>query len=354
MSWENIKLDTIVFDPSAEQIPEPEWNEELERFSDLAKQEYLRERLREIEAELPPLWRNAVPMALLAKKDYEWVVDGLIAKGEVTMLTGDFGTFKSYLSYFFAESVSSGGQFLERSCQRHPVLILDRENSHATVSKRRDLIANLASTFDVRIIGRFSGGAPDFVQPDLLEVCRKVKPVIIVDSLQDFHPGKKENDTDDMVEVFQTINKLLDAGAIAVLILHHVAKSPGNNYRGAASIPGSVGACYVVKKDKNNPCRISIEGFKARDSGLEEITVQFTITETSAYYKVVTEDIGGSFNQGNHMTDILTAVRNNPGKSKTAIKRISGVHSNAYWPLVNDLITKGELVEDSAVLWLAK
>ena len=47
----------------------------------------------------------------------EYIVPGLMVKGESTMMTGDFGSFKSYMSYFLADAISEGGMFVRRQVQ---------------------------------------------------------------------------------------------------------------------------------------------------------------------------------------------------------------------------------------------
>lgn len=214
-----------------------------------------------------PLWDRATPFSDIPDTPMEWILPGLIVKGETTMMTGDFGSFKSYMTYFIADAISQGGVFVNRAAQKHPVLVLDRENSKGTISLRRYLVGNLRNANNVRLLGRFtSTPAPAISDPELTSLCRTVQPFIIIDSMQDFHPGKKENDTDDMTEFAQEVNSLIDAGAVAVLIIHHVPKAgrgKSGKYRGATAIPGGVGGALFVEKIAR--LGVKIEGFKTRD-----------------------------------------------------------------------------------------
>src|SRR5688572_9995381 len=100
------------------------------------------------------------------------------------MLTGDFGSFKSYMTYFIADAISEGGQFARRTAQKHPVLVLDRENSQSTISHRRYLVGNLRDKQNVRLLGRFTNpSAPEITNPELLELCRTIHPFVIIDSM---------------------------------------------------------------------------------------------------------------------------------------------------------------------------
>lgn len=41
--------------------------------------------------------------AIIEEAPLEFIIPGLIVKDETTMMTGDFGSFKTYMSYFFAD-----------------------------------------------------------------------------------------------------------------------------------------------------------------------------------------------------------------------------------------------------------
>lgn len=91
----------------------------------------------------PSLWKQAPSFASLQEKKFEWIVPDLVPADNVVILTGDFGSFKSYISYFLADAISGGGKFVGRTCRQHRVLILDRENAHQTVYLRKNKIGDL-------------------------------------------------------------------------------------------------------------------------------------------------------------------------------------------------------------------
>ena len=64
-----------------------------------------------------PLWDRATPFCDIEDTPMEWIVPGLIVKGETTMMTGDFGSFKSYMTYFIADAITEGGMFVRRTAQ---------------------------------------------------------------------------------------------------------------------------------------------------------------------------------------------------------------------------------------------
>jgi hypothetical protein len=240
---------------------------------------------------IPLLWREAMPFDKMPVKEYEWLIAGLIPKEEVTLLNGDFGSLKSYVCLFLADAISGGGKFAGRQCQQQSVLFLDRENSHQSLSSRRLKVGGLQYRNNVRILGLFTPHrAPDFTSPELLKVCAKIKPVIIVDSLVDFHPGKNENSPDDMALVFLHLRELISAGATAVIVLHHVPKSgegQGGKYRGSTAIPAGGTVALLVKKEneKDGEVDLTISGFKVRDGSKEDakVTLRFRFDDAVTY-----------------------------------------------------------------------
>ena len=224
-----------------------------------------------------PLWERAAELSNLPQVNYEWLCQGLFPKGELTYLTGDFGSFKSYIAQITAEAVASGKELFGRETQQHNVLILDKENSAATWTKRLRLIGDLREKLPVRLLGRFTTPrAPELFDPELLALCKEHHPLIIVDSFQDFHDGLNESNPDDMTKVGHWLDGLIDAGAVGVIVLHHVPKNTngrGGKYRGSTAIIGGAGAALLVEKEGD--LSVSITGFKTRDGETLSINLTF-------------------------------------------------------------------------------
>ena len=243
-----------------------------------------------------PLWNRAAELSSLKLVEYEWICDGLFPRGELTYLTGDFGSFKSYIAQITAEAVASGKELFGRETQQHPVLILDRENSSATWSKRLRLIGDLREKLPVRLLGRFTDPrAPELADPELLALCKEIHPLIIVDSFQDFHDGLNESNPDDMTKVGHWLDGLIDAGAVGVIVLHHVPKNTngrGGKYRGSTAIIGGAGAALLV--EKTSELGVSITGFKTRDGETLSVNLLFKFPPEGDEDGRMSYSVGGS------------------------------------------------------------
>jgi putative DNA primase/helicase len=300
------------------------------------------------------LWDRATPFSDIEDTPLEFIIPGLITKGESTMMTGDFGSFKSYMTYFIADAITEGGMFVRRTAQKHPVLVLDRENSKSTISLRRYLVGNLRDKKNAKLLGRFTNPqAPEINSAELLELCQTIHPFIIIDSMQDFHPGKKENDTDDMTAFSLELNELIDAGAAGVLIIHHVPKAgkgKGGKYRGATAIPGGVGGALFVEKVGRTGVRI--EGFKTRDGedSLIELLLEFpTEQEIKAKTGRVTYKIvKGGLDRSAELKDSILAYVQAHVKEKLSRNKIAkgiGRDRVEIYGVINGLIADERLVD---------
>jgi AAA domain len=235
------------------------------------------------------------------------------------------------------------------------VLILDRENSQQTWSMRRYVIGDLAAELPIRLLGRFTTPrAPDLNDPALLAACTEIKPFIIVDSFQDFHIGLKEDKADDMTIVGHWLDGLIDAGAVGVLVLHHVPKSSSGSragkYRGSTAIVGGAGAAMTIEKTGSLTAMVS--GFKTRDGEDMSLNLKFTFptqAEIDAKTGKVTCVATGAKNvspQDRLSERILDCVKKHPGITKTAIVQMIGGNRNAIFATTGALIADKKLAVD--------
>jgi hypothetical protein len=301
------------------------------------------------ESLIPPLWKKAATFATLPERKFEWVVQDLTPADGITVITGDFGSFKSYLSYFLADAIAGGSRFVDRPCRQAPVLFLDRENSHSTVYLRRSLVGNLKDRDNVRILGLFTDPpAPEVNDPKLLPLCDQLKPVIIIDSLTDFHPGLRESDPDDMTECFRQIRNLVISGAAAVIVLHHVPKN-GNgkagHYGGSTSIPAAgSNALLVEKKGKNTAI---IKGFKSRDGEDQVIEIKLHFGPREVGYEVIK---AGRDPDEELRDQIEQYVRDNDGCSANDVVSALGKRKATVLAAIEAMVRIGRLLRSGTAL----
>lgn len=298
------------------------------------------------ESQVPLLWKQAPSFANIREKQYEWIVPDLVPADNVVLITGDFGSFKSYLSYFLADAISGGEKFVQRQCRQHPVLILDRENGHSTVYLRKKLVGGLNTRQNVKILGLFTEPtAPEITDDRLLDVCASIKPVIIIDSLIDFHSGKKESDADDMTEVFQNIRNLITTGAAAVIVLHHTPKTGSGSagaYRGSTAIAGAVSGAILIKKGEKYTA--TLKSFKTRDGEDRDIKIKLRFGLDAVTYEVLD---AGRGSEADLRDQIEQHVQQHDGCTRTEAAKAVGKRRKTVFETIKAMIRTGGLSKDA-------
>ena len=197
-----------------------------------------------------------------------WVVDGLVARGCLTMLAGREGVGKSMLAAALGVSVASGGGRVgPLTCHAGSVLIVDAENGEREAHRR---IRGLGLPNDVA--GSFSWFecvAGDLLNPqgiaDLDDVLGDRRPsLVILDSFASLWRGR-ENDAENVQPDLDVLRNLLRGHDAGGLLLHHQGKG-GTEYRGSTAIGA---ACEITAglgraPDDPDPSRTFMQPWKVR------------------------------------------------------------------------------------------
>lgn len=164
----------------------------------------------------------------------EWLVEGLICKGDVALVAGPPGIGKSLLAQMLSIAVVSGSdRFLgKRLHATGPVMYLDKENAPDVIySRLRPLELTPEARDQLHYYYRpdvYLDRAPE----NLLDDAQIIKPALIVlDSLIGFHT-KEEDKSGPMRQLFQEgIVPLARETGAAVIIIHHTGKSGETAYK---------------------------------------------------------------------------------------------------------------------------
>lgn len=215
--------------------------------------------------------------------EYEWLVKGLICKGDTTLIVGEPNVGKSWISLSLAVAMADKhNMWVGHEVNNHgKVLYIDEENPHDVVYHRLKQLG-IQSFDNLRYLHR-QGIRLDRNFDKLLDEAITYQPTMIVlDSLTRFHT-KDENNAGEMAALFNdSINVLCRETGAAVLILHHTNKSDSNSSyvktRGSSDIGAAID-CGIEAR-RTEPNKFNLIHFKSRRTqagGLTKVEICDTI-----------------------------------------------------------------------------
>jgi hypothetical protein len=182
--------------------------------------------------------------------DTDWLIEDLLVCEEASVLAGNGGVGKSFITMALALAVAGeDSHFLGLPIKKHgPVLYVDEENSAALVLQRLNALG-LTPAQRANIDYLWYAGVDIFNEPEkLLEEALDLEPVLVVlDSLSRISIGAEENSNTDMTKLMRLglIPIARDTGA-AVLLTHHTDKEEVGP-RGASAIRNAADQVISVK-----------------------------------------------------------------------------------------------------------
>lgn len=169
-----------------------------------------------------------------------FLVDKLIPRKGITVLSGHPGCGKSWTMLSIAEAVASGNAlFGQYKTEQGGVLIIDGENGDAELQRRVKLLNSQKDLPVFFAIQQSFKADNDEKVKQILEIAeeRDVK-LIIIDPFAAIH-SLTENNAEDMQKVMEQLQKFTQA-EISVLCLHHHRKNIGYKKQDASqSLRGS-------------------------------------------------------------------------------------------------------------------
>jgi len=190
----------------------------------------------------------------------EWLVEPLIPLQTITALSGDPGSFKTWLTLELAKCVALGVPFLGHFPTRQgSVLIIDEENHLRHIKKR---LQQLQLPKDIAIFYISQNEIKIDNLKDLKKILRIVKEKqilsVIVDSLIRIHSGD-ENDARTMADVLSRLKKIIGVGANVVFTHHHRKESSYGPKNPSLSLRGSSDILAIID------CHLSVEELKNKN-----------------------------------------------------------------------------------------
>jgi len=222
----------------------------------------------------PKLWA----IGDILKQDFgeeEWLVESLISKQGMTVLSGSPGDFKTWVTIHIAMCIARNTPvFGKFPVKQGAVLVIDEEDHIRLLKKRLELLG-AKDTDDIYYLSQNGIKVDDEAIRDYILNIVKEKNIklLILDSLVRIHQ-QDENDAKGMAKVFSGLQKIIVAGA-SILFTHHHRKqigmggnNPGDRMRGSSDILAVVDCHITIEKKKEEENKLIIRQTKLRQAEL--------------------------------------------------------------------------------------
>lgn len=209
----------------------------------------------------------------------EFYVPDLVIKTGLTGLVAKPKIGKSWLALDLAISVASGGVFLDKQCEKAPVLYLSLEDSYNRLQDRLKKVLGNKPVPPGLSFGIKCKNLDEGLIQDLQTVKAKL---IIIDTLQKIRGQQKRTETlyaYDSREM-ATLKEFADRAGKSVVIVHHTRKGedttdPFQDVSGSNGIFGILDSCLIVTKEKRADKQAKLWTI-GRDIDMETYEISFS------------------------------------------------------------------------------
>jgi hypothetical protein len=177
----------------------------------------------------------------------DWLWHGLIARGNLTLLTSQWKAGKTTLITGLLQQFGSGGTFLDRPIAPAKVLVVSEESRQTWADRlRRMLVGGHCQLLSRPFARRPTPGEWNALVDHALELHAAGRlDLLVIDPLAKFLPGTTESDLNALLHMLDPLQKLTEAGA-GVTILHHPRKKKSDEGSSARGSGGLLAAVDII------------------------------------------------------------------------------------------------------------
>lgn len=181
--------------------------------------------------------------ALFVEREFDWLVEGLLARPSLNLLVGAPGSKKTLAAFDLAICVALGKPWLSRQVRQGSVLYIDEDTGYNRFSARvRSVLtahqADEATPFHFVCLGSYNLRNPEDAEQLTNRAFTHESGLIIIDTLAGIMQGGDENSVASVQPVLYHLRRLAEYTRSAVLVLHHTNKLGA--FRGSSSISAAM------------------------------------------------------------------------------------------------------------------
>jgi hypothetical protein len=226
-------------------------------------------------------WKS-MDWAMEKVEPVKFLVDSFIYEGTITILFGDGGSKKTFLTQALGMAVAGGVDFAGLKTHQCPVLFIEEQmNEDFTRNRIRWASKGLGLSGSVPFYVTICPGLHlmDAAEGILLE--NEIKTLgaklVLIDSFSDVMGGGDENDSGDVSRLFLTLRTVSKATGCAFVIIHHANKQ--NGFRGSSDIKNKADYMWRVASQDGSDI-VSITPEKRREGNFKIGKLQITFEDT--------------------------------------------------------------------------
>ena len=200
----------------------------------------------------PVRWLDVPGMLRTDPPPVDWIIEGVVARGTLTLLAGREKQGKSLMTLALAARVATGGGMLAGvRCNAGTVAVLDAENGEQLIHRRMRLLGLTAGATDALHAAEVRGLDLARGLTHLDQALNRLKPdLLILDSWRSLWNGD-ENDAGQVAGVLDPLRNLIRRHNTAAVLIHHMSKSGG--YRGSTATGASVENVLELSRADDDP-----------------------------------------------------------------------------------------------------
>lgn len=230
--------------------------------------------------------------ALEPQPEKDWIIEGLMAAGDVVIMVGEGGSKKTFLELDAGICVAQGRPWLDFQTRQGTVLLVDEESGIDRLNRRlgRLMRAHEAgSDTPLAYISLESVNLLEELEANELEklIEELGARFVGIDALVDIMLGADENAAKEIQPVFHRLRKIAANQKCGIMLIHHTNKAGG--YRGSSAIKGAIDVMLIVES-KPASSLIKIASDKNRDDFPSQFTAQITFEPEKVVISVADSD----------------------------------------------------------------
>lgn len=218
----------------------------------------------------------------IAKQGRDWLLEGLIARGEVGLIVGPPKKKKTFLALSLAHAITTEGTVGPwRAPAKGRVLFIEEEEGEQSWAER------VARVFrgdeDTDQFWYYHQARLRLEDPSWLDRVKEdlgdwTPDLIVFDPLVNLH-ASDENSAQEMIEVWRAVEAYRDAFDAAVFVLVHANKTPNpkdlwGSIRGSSAIGGKADVALFVTRAEGSEVTVKVDG-KAIPGGADVVHLTF-------------------------------------------------------------------------------